>query len=462
MAIVIGLDIGTSTITAVAVDEGGGVCASSSHQNSAGPSARLVRLLAGKALVDIARRLGNDRTRIVGLAVTGQQHGGLLVDAQLRPKTRFVNWQDRRGDEMMPGGDRSYAEEVAAQAGPDLVERAGCRLASGYLGTTLFRWRQHCKLREDRRACFISDFVAAQLTGAGPVTDPTLAASSGLFDLRAGDWDWDAIHALDLPASLFAPVRPAGTLLGTLRHSLIFGSQSGVPVFVGLGDHQASFLGAVADPENSLFINVGTGGQVAAYINEFQYDPALETRPFPGGGFELVAAGLTGGQAYATLEAFFRRVGADLFGDEPTSLFARLNQLAAEVPPGADDLVCVPFFTGVRQEPHRRAAWLGMTERNFTPGHMARAVLEGMARVMQESAERIERLAGKRSIVIAAGNGVRENPLFASILAAKLGRPVRIPHHREEAAYGAAIVAAVGAGLLPDFAVAGRWIRYDG
>jgi sugar (pentulose or hexulose) kinase len=437
MAIVIGLDIGTTTITAVAVDEGGGVYASSSHQNSTGPSARLVRSLAGKALVDIARRLGNDRSDVVGLAVTGQQHGGLLVDAQLRPKTRFVNWQDRRGDEPMPGADRTYADEAAARAGPGLVERAGCSLASGYLGTTLFRWRQRDKLHDDRQACFISDFVAAQLTGAARITDPTLAASSGLFDLRAGDWDWQAICALDLPPSLFPPVRPAGTTLGKLRNSLIFGSRSGIPVFVGLGDHQASFLGAVADPEESLFINVGTGGQVAAFISGFQYDPALETRPFPGGGFELVSAGLTGGQAYAALETFFRRSGMDLFGDEPASLFARLNQLAAEVPPGEDDLVCIPFFTGVRQEPHRRAAWLGMTERNFTPGHMARAVLEGMARVLRESAERIERLAGKRSVVVAAGHGVREKPLFA------------------------AIVAAVGAGLLPDFAAASQWIRYD-
>lgn len=93
---------------------------------------------------------------------------------------------------------------------------------------------------------------------------------------------------------------------------------------------------------------------------------------------------------------------------------------------------------------------------------MARAVLEGMARALREGAGQIEKnLPARREIVVGAGNGIRENPLFASILARELGRPVLVPHQREEAAYGAAIVAAVGAGLLPDFAAARQWIRYD-
>jgi sugar (pentulose or hexulose) kinase len=278
------------------------------------------------------------------------------------------------------------------------------------------------------------------------------------------DWDAEAIAALGLSRDLFPQVQPCGRPLGPLSKMLarIWGMSSDIQVFLGLGDHQASFLGAVADPANSLFINVGTGGQVAAFISDYQYDPALETRPFPGGGYELVSAGLTGGKAYATLEAFFRSSGLELFGDELAHLFAQLNALAAKVPPGCEGLRCEPYFAGTRQEPNRTGTWIGMTERNFTPGHMARAVLEGMARALHEGAQRIEKmLTNPRPIVVGAGNGIRENSLFLEILSREFGRPIRVPHHREEAAYGAAIVAAIGAGLLPDFAAAKRWIRYD-
>jgi sugar (pentulose or hexulose) kinase len=474
MSIVIGLDIGTTTITAVAVEESGSVYASVSLPSPTATTsqlsisgrpysnAELIPTATRRLLVQLGERLGADGKQVVGITVTGQQHGCLLVDAKRHPKTPLVNWQDKRGDDAFPGVAHSFVHEAIARCGTDLPSRTGCRLASGYMATTLFCWKEKKKLKEGRTASFISDLIASRLAKNGLTTDSTLAASGGVFNLVANDWDWEAIDALGLPHSLFPPILASGSLLGRFAGARAFNLPPNVPVYVGLGDHQASFLGAVADPANSLFINIGTGGQVAAYIKDFHYDPALETRPFPGGGFELVSAGLTGGKAYATLEGFFRKVGVELFDKEPAALFARLNALAEKVSPGCDGLRCEPYFAGTRRNPDWRASWSGMSDTNFTPGHMARAVLEGMARALREGAEQIEKnLPAAREIIVGAGNGIRENPLFTSILAREFGRPIRVPHHREEAAYGAAIVAAIGAGLLPDFASAGRWIRYD-
>src|SRR5262249_28983129 len=158
----------------------------------------------------------------------------------------------------------------------------------------------------------------------------------GAFHLTRGDWDDDTLAALGLPRSLFPDVRPSGARLGEVRPELArsTGLPTGLPVFVAIGDNQASFLGSVARPEDAVLVNVGTGGQVARWSPRVVQSPALEARPFPGGGYLIVAAGLSGGAMYACLERFFQGVGRELFGHEPTApLYDVLNRLAARIPP---------------------------------------------------------------------------------------------------------------------------------
>jgi len=233
---------------------------------------------------------------------------------------------------------------------------------------------------------------------------------------------------------------------------------AGLPVCVGIGDNQASFLGSVAEPADAVLINVGTGGQISVWVDEFHYDPALETRPFPGRGYLLVSAGLVGGRSYAVLEQFLHVVGRKFFGAVGNeSLFAEMNRLAGAIPAGAHGLRCEPFFTGTRRQPDLRASWTGVTVENFTPGHMARALLEGMARAFHSSYQEIARASGQsRRRLVGAGNGLRENPLLARVLADEFGMPLATPAHREEAAFGAALAAGVGLGVFADFREAAR------
>jgi sugar (pentulose or hexulose) kinase len=242
------------------------------------------------------------------------------------------------------------------------------------------------------------------------------------------------------------------------------GLAAGTPVFVGIGDNQASFVGSVGDPADAAAVNVGTGGQVAAFAESLSYDAALETRPFPRGGYLLVSAGLTGGASYAVLERFFRSVGLLLFNvQNEESLFLRLNELAASVPAGAGGLRCEPYFSGTRADPKLRASWTGVSAENFTPAHLTRALLEAMARTFAVGLDAIMKQIHSRPIrLVGAGNGLRENPLLANLVAEAFGMPIRFARHREEAAYGAALVAAVGAGVFPDLAGAARIIPSQG
>jgi sugar (pentulose or hexulose) kinase len=241
------------------------------------------------------------------------------------------------------------------------------------------------------------------------------------------------------------------------------GLPAGLPVCVGIGDNQASFLGSVADRDDSVLVNVGTGGQVAVWSPRYLFDPQLETRPFPGGGYLLVSAGLSGGAAYAVLERFFRGVADDVLGTlaTPEEVYAAMNRLAERTPAGCDGLLCEPFFAGTRAEPQRRASFTGLEAANFTPGHLARALLEGMARTFAASRQLLAGLAGRApGTLVGAGNGVRANPLLARLIAREFGLPLRVPAHREEAAFGAALLAAVRTGAAADLAAAGRLIRH--
>ncbi len=479
MSLVLGVDLGTTTITALALDtDTGTLRARATCTNNADITAAADRVrgysewdapqmitLAGRALRSVADQLGTEANRVAGLGITGQQHGMVIVDAALKPLTPFVNWQDRRAEQVGRRSGLTLTQEARRRVGPQAPHRAGCQLASGFLAVTLFALKESGRLPAQGTACFLMDYLSALLTGQSPITDPTCAASAGVFDLTLHDWDQEAIDRLELPVSFFPAVRPSGSLLGSLRAEWAaeLGFPMGMPVFVGIGDNQASFLGSVAEPAQTVLVNIGTGGQVARVTTQPLYEPPLEARPFFGGSFLLVCAGLSGGRAYAALEGFFRQVARDLLAQpDPASLYDRLNTLAAQVPRGADGLRCEPFFSGTRYEPERRGVWTGMSATNFTPAHLTRALLEGMAHAFHNGYEAMQpHLPAPAQRLVGAGNGVRENPLMGVLLAEEFGLAVEIPVHREEAAYGAALLAAVSAGIFPDLTAAGRLIRYQ-
>ena len=476
MPVALGLDLGTTTITALAVDtDTGQVTACATRANRADATTAQDRARARsewdpfhivvEALVCLDRladHLGRSH-QIVGLGVTGQQHGVLLVGRDGRPVSPLINWQDRRGEEPFPGGGGTYVEEARRRVGWWAAARTGCRLATGYMAVTLFWLARQGLLPEGVKACFLMDHITARLTdNTDPFTDPTCAASSGVFDLERGDWAFDLIDELELPRGLFPPVRPSGRYAGLSISdiSVKLGLPEGLPVYGGIGDNQASFLGTVADRSNSVLVNVGTGGQVAVWSPRFAHDDFVETRPFPGEGYLLVSAGLSGGAAYAQLERFFRSVAMDLTGvSETGDIYTAMNRLAEGAPAGCDGLLCEPYFGGTRAEPWRRASWSNVSGNNFTPGHLARSLLEGMARTFAASRDRIVGLSCQSpKLLIGAGNGIRSNPLLARIIAGAFGMPMHTPAHREEAAYGAALLAAVQCGARVDLTDAGRLI----
>ena len=149
--VLIGIDLGTSKIVALAVESAEGEiiarcsCANNSEVTNAADRARGrsewdakgIVAAASQCLGDLAERLGPRVADVVGIGVTGQQHGMLLVDHACEPCTPLINWQDRRGLESRAGEGQTYLEFARQQLGEAATLRAGCRLQSGFMALTL-------------------------------------------------------------------------------------------------------------------------------------------------------------------------------------------------------------------------------------------------------------------------------------------------------------------------------------
>ena len=475
MAVVLGLDIGTTTITSLAIDGdtgeslGAKTTANDSRFNGLAPGrcefdAERIWTQAIRCLNAVSELLGHRASEVVGVGMTGQQHGVVLVDENLKPVSPYINWQDQRGADPHPDGG-TYVDALVGRLGNEQYQRHGCYLRTGFMGLTLTWLADNGQLPENCQAAFIMDFVASRLCQAGLTSDPTAAGSAGVLDIHENQWNEDAIGKLGWSSKILPRIGSVRETVGSLTAEIAqeTGLPADIPVFTALGDNQASFLGSVSHRHSQLSINVGTGGQVGAYSEKTGEHPALEVRPFPYGGFLLANVGACGGRSYAALERFFRLVGESLFDVEVEgSLFARMTDLAAGVTNGTHDMTCLPLFTGTRQDPDVRANWSGIDPDNFTPANMVLSLLEGMASVFFEGYEAIQSIGvtGMTEIV-GAGNGIRENEILQHCIEKRFEMPVLRPAQREEAATGAAISAAIGTGLLPDLSATAKWLSFE-
>ena len=479
MTLILGIDLGTTKVTAIAVEAETGIVVAAATEGTRGNTTSLEDHQRGRSqwdacamlesgvacLTGLVSQLGERSAKVVSLGVTGQQHGMCLIDSECHPVSPFINWQDQRGNELIPGEKVSWVQAARERLGEEAIQRTGCRLNTGFLATTLFWLNEQRQMPADTSACFLMDLFVAILTGESPVTDPTVAASAGVLNVVNRAWDDDAIGALNLRRELLPAVKEADLPAGRL--SAEFSNATGIPaelpVSVPIGDHQASFLGSTSEIRNSVLLNVGTGAQVAVFSDGNDFAPPIELRPFPLHGNLLSNVGLTGGWSFQVVETFVRQLGAELFGaDHETPVYEGLSRLAEMADSESGGLRCVPTFSGTRADPNQTGSFLGVTPENLTPANFARAVLAGMARNYREAWDQITAITGVHGALpklAGAGNGLRENRVLTASVSETFGVAPAFTRHREEAAFGAALIGAVAAGVFDSLEAAGRLVH---
>jgi sedoheptulokinase len=444
----VGLDIGTTTICGLVVDAGSGDILSVVTRPNASrmPGAEPWEALQDPRaiLVEVRAILDGFFGRwkdIGGIGVAGQMHGILYVDNIGGAVSPLHTWQDGRGDLLDDDGVSTAAR---------LSRSLGSRVSTGF-GIVTHSWNAaHGRVPGAAASmCTIPDWVAMTLCRrTTPLMDTSNAASLGGFDLAVRDFRRGDMESLGIDARLFPEVTDSFPALGEAR--------SGVPVFAAAGDNQASFLGSVRDARATVLFNVGTGSQVSVPIDTPDGIPGLDVRPFPFGRYLAVGAALCGGSAYALLRTFFERT-LRLFGPgEPSVDWDVMNAAAG---PG---LPVDTRFSGTRDDPSIRGSISGIGADTFTPEQLIVGVREGIAAELIGYYQAVpSTLRAEVSSMTGSGNGLRLNPGLRDVFQQKLGMKMQVPAHAEETSYGAALIAGVASGALPDLAAAGRLVRYQ-
>lgn len=427
----LGIDIGTTTISAVVHDSVSGILGAMNMKNGTFlPSSPWERIQDPKQIrekaLDCIQKMLAKFPDVQAIGVTGQMHGILYLDREGNAVSPLYTWQDGRGD-LPYDASTSWAKHLS--------DITGYPLSTGY-GMVTHYYNGRNGLIPDAAVtfCTIQDYVAMGLAGAtGPHINQTNAASLGLYACLRRCFDTSAMEKAGMNPDMLPPMA-SSPLLGV--------GPLGLPVYAAIGDNQASFLGATEGKRDVLLVNIGTGGQVSVFSPRYLQTGTLETRPFPGGGWLLVGASLCGGRSYALLEQFFRQTVKMVTGQDIPAYDAMAVML--EQSPCLDDLPqCTTTFQGTRTDPFCRASITGLTENNFTPAHLTWSVMEGMAQELYEMYHSFLDAGGKKPVqMIGSGNGLRKNPWLCKVFEHTFQCPMTLSLNDEEAACGAAVYAA--------------------
>lgn len=458
----IGVDVGSQGTCAQAISPDGTLVASSyaSHalsyprpgwaeQDPGEWTRALVQTLAE------VRRGGGGRP-IAALSFGSQLDGLVATGRDGRALRPALIWSDRRAV--------AVCERVAARSDVDrLREQTGCNVDPGHVAAKI-SWLHEHEPEVDRAAAWYllpGSWVAWQASGERAV-DPANASSTGLLDPRRMEWCEEACAAFAVDPERLAPVRPSVAALGPVAPWLC--EATGLPadtqVVLGTGDEMAAVLGAGVVEPGQVCDVMGTAEPVCAVIAEPAIDASglVELHPhavpdrwllenpgwLSGGAYRWFRDEL-GGPEVARAAA----TGADVY--------ELLNSLARAAPPGADGVCWVPALSGAMApewNAKARAGWFGLTAAHGR-AHMARALLEGNALALRDVVEAITAAGHRLTGLVCVGGGARGDLLLA-IRAHVTGLPVCRPRDVETTARGAAMLAAVGAGVHDTLAAAAR------
>ena len=432
----IGLDVGTTGVKALAVSPDGEVLATATR------SYPLSTPRPGWAEQDpedwwraseaALAEVSADRD-VAGIGLSGQMHGLVVLDTHDRVIRPAILWNDQR--------TAAECAEIEARVGPArLLELTGNRALTGFTAPKLLWLRRHEADAYARvaRVLLPKDYVRLRLTGEWAI-DAADASGTLLFDVAGRRWSDEVLDLLELPGAWFPPVlespERAGETIARAR---------AVPVAAGAGDQPAAALGVGIDRPGPVSVVLGTSGVVLAALPGYAHDPDGRVHAFchavPGAwqamGVMLSAAG--------SLEWFHERLA-------PETSFDRLVAEAASWAPGAEGLLFAPYLAGERTphaDPDARGAFVGLTLRHDR-GALVRAVLEGVAFGLRDSLDALREVGVDAAVGRASGGGAR-SPLWLEIAASVLDLPLERTESEEGSAFGAALLGGVAGGVYTD------------
>lgn len=433
----LGIDIGTSAVKVVMVDDDQRERASGSAPLGLSRPTPLWSeqdpedwwAAVAAAVGQVRRAASRDFGRVAAIGLSGQMHGLVLLDNQGTPLRPAILHDD----------GRSFAEAAALnRAVPDLGRIAGVPAMPGFVSSKLLWMKAHepGTLAKARHLLMPKDYIRFRLTG-GFVTDMCDAAGSGLFDCAARHWSPAIVAACGIDPALLPVAQEGPTVSGQLDAGAAsdLGLRPGLPVATGTGDAAAGAIGAGAVTAGDAFISLGTAAQY--FITREKHDPAPEQlihsfcHGLPGRWFQMAAL-LNGAGCLAWVAGI---VGESDIGRLLAETEARFA--------GPSPVIFLPYLAGERTphgNPHARGVFFGMSGAT-TATDLVQAVLEGVALSLADCQAILARNGPLPEAVAVTGGGSRSR-FWMRLLASALHRTILLQEGSETGpAHGAARLA---------------------
>jgi xylulokinase len=446
---VVGIDLGTSACKVIALDDVGNITAKSVRDYPSDtprpgwaeqdPSRWWAT--TDTCVQDVLAALPN-RSEVRGFGLCGQMHGLTALDEDGQVIRPAILWNDQRA--------AAQCDEITELAGglPSLLRLVQNRMLPGFTAGKILWLRQHEPQHYARMRHFLNpkDYLRLRMTG-DYATDVSEASGTGLFDVRNRAWSWELMSRLDIEPALVPRVVESHERTGTLLPGIArkWGLPEGTPVFGGGGDAvlQTTSMGIIG--AGALGVTLGTAGIVAGASASCPEHPDGRLQISCGnipGGWHVMGVSLAAGGAFQWLRDALRPLAGDSLA------YDTLVQLAQQAPPGAEDLLFLPYLQGERcphVAPDGRGTWIGLTSRH-SAAHLSRSVMEGVLLNVREIVA-VCKDTGLDCTHVRLSGGVTAEPLWQRLLADVLQTEVAtVIGAAEGGAFGAALLAGVGTG----------------
>ncbi len=459
MPALMGIDLGTQGIRVLVIDaESGKVVASATAEYPLLTPKPLWAeqhpadwwRAAQQAIPQALRAAGEQARDLVALGLTGQMHGLVLLDERNEVLRPAILWCDQRTE--------AQCAEIHRRVGLDRLRRIACNPAlTGFTAPKLLWVREHEPevFARARHALLPKDYLRWLLSGEY-ATDVADASGTLLLDVPHRRWSDDLLEALELHHEWLPAVYEGPQVCARVQAaaSAATGLPEGLPIVAGGGDQAAGGVGNGIVRPGLASCTIGTSGVLFAATEQPRPDQRGALQAFchsvPGMWHVMgvtQAAGLSlrwvRDELGAAEQALASRLGIDAY--------ELLIQEAARAPAGSEGLLFLPYLMGERAphlDPNARGGWIGLTARHDRAA-LIRAVLEGVTYSLRDCIGLFREAGVPLSDVRASGGGAR-SAFWRQLLADVFGLPVATLEIAEGPAYGAALLAGVGAGVYPD------------
>lgn len=451
MQYMLGLDIGTSAVKALLMDQKGQIVAENSEDYPlATPQSGWAEQnpedwwqASQKVIKDLISENKIDNSKIEAISFSGQMHSSVFLDKNMEVIRPAILWSDTRTS--------AECEEIYERVGgiKELARLVSNPALEGFTAPKILWLRNNepDNFKKLEKVLLPKDYIRYKLSGELGM-DLSDAAGTLLCDVKAEDWSAEMMEKLELKQSILPPVLKSIDIVGSVTAEAAekTGLSPATKVVGGGADNACGAVGSGIIKAGRVMASLGSSGVVVAQTDQAVADPEgrihLFNHAVPNS-YYMMGVMLSAGMS-------FKWMKEEMFNDDLD--FEQLNKEAAAVEAGSEDLIFLPYLYGERT-PHAdadaRGVFFGISGKHKR-GHFIRSVMEGVSFGLRDSLELIKARGVEIDEIRLIGGGAKSE-LWQQITADIFGETISLINVEQGPAFGAAIIAGVGAGVFSDF-----------